>query len=110
MNIKMLHSENLMNEVREEKDTIFSVVIFIIFLSIAGHYLLSMNVGETEIKDYAGISANPYEKYEKMMTGVGIKSIIENKQFKEYKYNDKLDSLIQKSSPNIRNNLFNETF
>jgi len=106
----MLHNENLMNEVRGKKDTIFSLVIFIVFLSIAGYYSMAMNVIEDEIKDYAEISVNPYEKYEKMMTGAGIKNLVANEQFKEYKYNDKLDSLIQKSMPNSRDNLFGATF
>lgn len=106
----MLHSENLMTEIKNKKDTLFSVLMFAIFFAIVVYYLFSIVVTEDNIRDYADIRANPYEKYEKMMSGEGIKSLIGNKQFMEFRYNDKLDDLIQKSGPNTRDNLFNETF
>ena len=106
----MTHGDNLMNEIKNRKDTLFALFIFAIFVAVAAYYSLSAVVTEKDIKDYSNISMNPYEKYERMMNGVGIKNLVENEQFKEFKYNDKLDNLIQNSNPNTRDNLFDESF
>lgn len=110
MDFKTLRSENFVNGLKGKKDTIFSVFMFVMFFAIAIYYSLSLVVGESDIGDYATISLNPYERYERMMSGEGIKGLVGNKQFGEYKYNDKLDNLIKKSTPNSRDNLFDETF
>lgn len=110
MNFQMLQNENLMAEIKNKKDTFFSLAIFVIFILVAWYYLFSMAVGEQDMSDYADISMNPYEKYERMMSGEGIRGLVENEQFMEFKYNDKLDDLIQKSTSNERGNPFDETF
>lgn len=110
MNFPVIKNEKIISDLRSKKDDVFAVIIFVVFLSVFGYYVFSINVTEQDIKDYDNISKNPYEKYENMMRGAGIKNLMQNDEYKLFRYNNKLDNLIQKSSPSKRDDVFDETF
>lgn len=112
MNFEVIQNDHIITSIKGKKDVIFAVATFIVFFAVAAYYLFSINVSEQDITNYGNISQNPYEKYERMMTASGIKTLVENEQFQTYKYNSNLDSFIQQSTPsaNGRDNMFLKNF
>lgn len=105
MDLEIIKNNKIISQIRQRKDAIVSMILFILFFVIVGNHLL--NIKEPDKSGSASI-INPYEKYDRMLKGDNLKTLTENKQFIELRYNEKLDSFIQKTKPSKRDDIFEE--
>ncbi len=105
MDLGIIKNNQIIGQIGQRKDAIVSVILFILFFAIAGNHLL--NIKEPD-ENSSALIANPYEKYDRMLKGDNLKALTENEQFIELRYNEKLDSFIQKTEPSRRDDIFEE--
>ncbi len=107
MDLGIIKNNQVIHQIGQRKDAIISLILFIAFFAIVGDYLI--NAKKPDESGFVSI-VNSYEKYDKMLKGDNLKELAENEQFIELKYNEKLDSFIQKTTPTRRDDVFAEIF
>lgn len=105
MDLGIIKNNQIIGQIRQRKDAIISVILFILFFVIAGNHLFGIKKPD---ENASVANANPYEKYNSMLKGDNLKALTGDERFIELRYNEKLDSFIQKTKPSRRDDIFQE--
>lgn len=107
MDLGIIKNNQIIGQIRQRKDAIISVILFILFFVIAGNHLFGIKKPD---ENASVANANPYEKYNSMLKGDNLKELTENQNFIDLRYNEKLDTFIQKTEPSKRDDIFEEIY
>lgn len=92
---------------KNKKETIFALIVFLVFLFTVLIYWKNTVITDQDVPIYSVLVANPYEKYERLVSGTNLKELIDNEHFIGMRHKD---NLIKKEIPERKENIFLEFF
>ena len=101
-----LDARKILRKVKLGSNAVSLLVLFV-FSYVAWFMINDVKIKTEDVPNYGELTTNPYEKFEKLIKKTKLQEVINNRQFRELKYED---NLIKEYENEKEGNLFLRKF